>query len=127
MKRGREKRGVSPFSFFPVSFIDVKSTCLERNKGDVASPFEGMRQEALMMGAGASDAPGQDFPLLGDKTAQTLDVFVINHFHLFHAKSAHFPLGKTLWSSLVSSILISIVLSHCKFLSKMEYYLHKIA
>jgi len=54
----------------------------------MAGPFKGFHQQAVVVGAGAGNAAGDDFTLFGQKSHQGFVVFVIDVFYIVFAKPA---------------------------------------
>ena len=48
-----------------------------------------------MMCAGACYTAGQYFPLLRDKSANSFNVLIVNHVHLFHAEGTDLSLQES--------------------------------
>ena len=59
-----------------------------RQQGHRASTLDGVGELALMTRAAARDAAGNDLAALGDETAQTTDVLVVNEADLVRAELA---------------------------------------
>src|SRR6476646_9992951 len=61
----------------------------EREKRDVARPLDGERHLALVQGAVAADAAGNDLAALGNEVLERLRVLVINEHGLVRAELAN--------------------------------------
>ena len=57
-------------------------------QGHLAGAFDFAGQQALVMGAGARDAPGDDFAALGDEVAQDVGTLVVQGQFLIGAETA---------------------------------------
>ena len=55
----------------------------------MARTLDGHRQLALMEGAGAGDAAGNNLRALGHILAQTGDIFIVDVLDAVHAQAAH--------------------------------------
>ena len=62
-----------------------------RHQGDRASALDGGGKLALVLGAGAGHAAGQDLAALAGEAAEPVDILVIDVLDLIHAKFADLP------------------------------------
>jgi len=60
-------------------------------QGNLSGPLDGLRQLALMDGAGACGPAGQNLASLGQKAAQLDGVLIVDLLALVHAKLTHLP------------------------------------
>ena len=73
---------------FEQSSFQRKSIGHVGQQGDLAGALDGLGQLALMHGAGAGGAAGQDFGPLGSEPAQLGGVLIVDALHLVHAEGA---------------------------------------
>src|SRR5215468_12757098 len=67
----------------------------ERHEGDHARALDGERHLALVLGAVAADAPGNDLAPVGDEVLERLRVLVVDLDLLVGAEAADLPARET--------------------------------
>ena len=70
------------------------SGLLKWQKRQNSASLDSLGEHPLVTCAGAGDPAGQNFSLLRNEPAQSLDVLIIDNGDLFHAEHTNLPLGE---------------------------------
>jgi hypothetical protein len=90
----------------------LRGSAHEREQRDLPGLFDGQGQLALMLGTGAGDPSGNDFPPFRDELFQGFGVFVINGHVIVHAEPANFA---ALVKSVFGTTSLGLVSIHDQF------------
>jgi len=89
----------------------VLVSCI-RQQRNLAGALDGCGKRALMFGAGASHAAGQNFCALGNILVEAHNVFVVNMLYFVNTKRANFAAATALWGPAVASIVVTTFIRH---------------
>src|SRR5215468_3374073 len=81
----------------------------ERHEGDHARALDGERHLALVLGAVAADAPGDDLAPVGDEVLERLRVLVVDLHRLVGAEAAHLAARETAALATATATALAVV------------------